>query len=102
MNRIALLVFTFSMLCANVFVLAQDGSPLLLRHPSISREHIAFVSAGDIWIVGREGGDARRLTAGTGIETDPAFSPDGKQIAFTGEYDGNTDVYVVEATGGVP
>ena len=102
MNRIALLIFSLLLLCANFSALAQAESPLLLRNPSISREQIAFVSAGDIWIVGREGGDARRLTAGTGIETDPVFSPDGKQIAFTGEYDGNTDVYLVEAAGGVP
>jgi tricorn protease len=102
MNRIVLLAFTIFMLCVNVPVLAQAESPLLLRNPSISRAQIAFVSAGDLWIVGREGGDARRLTAGTGIETDPVFSPDGKLIAFTGEYDGNTDVYVVEAAGGVP
>ena len=83
-------------------VLAQTGSNLLLRNPTISRDQIAFVYAGDLWIIGREGGDARRLTAGTGIETDPIFSPDGKLIAFTGEYEGNTDVYVVETAGGVP
>ena len=50
----------------------------------------------------RGGGEARRLTAGAGIETDPVFSPDGTLIAFTGEYDGNLDVYVVPAAGGVP
>lgn len=102
MNRISLLAFIVMVFCANVSVLAQSESPLLLRNPSISRDQIAFVSAGDLWIVGREGGDARRLTAGTGIETDPIFSPDGRLIAFTGEYDGNTDVYVVEVGGGVP
>src|SRR5262249_19012606 len=56
----------------------------------------------DLWIVKREGGEAQRLTTGPGVETDPIFSPDGKQIAFTGEYEGNTDVYVVPADGGVP
>src|SRR5262249_53464155 len=54
------------------------------------------------WIVGREGGAARRLTTGVGVETDPVFSPDGKQIAFTGDYEGNYDVYVVPVEGGVP
>lgn len=73
MNRIALLVFMTLLLCVNDSLQAQAGSPLLLRNPSISREQIAFVSAGDLWIVARDGGDARRLTAGTGIETDPVF-----------------------------
>lgn len=102
MYRIALLVFAFVLLCSDVTIMAQSESPLLLRNPSIRGDRIAFVYAGDIWIVGREGGDARRLTAGTGIETSPSFSPDGKFIAFTGEYDGNVDIYVVESGGGVP
>jgi tricorn protease len=61
-----------------------------------------FVYAGDLWIVNREGGEAKRLTTGAGTETDPIFSPDGSMIAFTGEYDGNVDGYVVPASGGVP
>jgi len=55
-----------------------------------------------LWSVPRDGGEAARLTSGTGTETDPAFSPDGKLVAFTGEYDGNVDVFVVPASGGVP
>src|SRR5262249_42717692 len=82
--------------------LAQSGGPLLLHHPTVSQTQIAFSFAGDLWIVGRDGGDARRLTSGVGQETDPFFSPDGTQVAFTGEYDGNTDVYVMPASGGVP
>jgi tricorn protease len=74
----------------------------LYQNPTINRTHIVFVYAGDLWIVAREGGNARRLTNGVGLETDPIFSPDGAQIAFTAEYDGNTDVYVVAASGGVP
>ena len=61
-----------------------------------------FSYAGDLWAVDRDGGDARHLTDGAGVETDPAFSPDGSLIAFTGEYDGNQDVYVMPAEGGVP
>ncbi len=80
----------------------QSDKPLLLRNPTASRSQIAFSYAGDIWIVGRAGGEARRLTAGPGAETRPIFSPDGLTIAFTGEYDGNQDVYVVPAAGGVP
>ena len=76
--------------------------PLLLQKPTVSRTQVAFSFAGDLWIVGREGGEARRLTNGVGRETEPFFSPDGSLVAFTGEYDGNVDVYVVEAAGGVP
>ncbi|HMV46763.1 MAG TPA: PDZ domain-containing protein [Blastocatellia bacterium] len=74
----------------------------LFQKPTVNRTHIVFSYAGDLWIVPREGGDAKRLTTGVGVETDPRFSPDGTQIAFTGEYDGNVDVYTVPATGGVP
>jgi tricorn protease len=81
--------------------LADDG-PLLVQKPTLSKTHIVFAYAGDLWNVPREGGDAVRLTSGGGGETDPAFSPDGTKIAFTGEYDGNVDVFVVPASGGVP
>jgi len=77
-------------------------SPLLLQRPTISKTQIAFVYGGDLWVVGRNGGEATRLTTSAGIETNPCFSPDGTLIAFTGQYDGNTDVYVIPATGGVP
>jgi len=74
----------------------------LYQTPTLSRTSIAFAYAGDLWSVPREGGAARRLTTHAGIESDPHFSPDGSQIAFTGEYDGNTDVFVVPSEGGVP
>jgi tricorn protease len=82
----------------------QPGSqpPLLLRYPTVSATHIVFNYGGDLWIVPREGGDARPLTSGVGTETVPHFSPDGSMVAFTGEYDGNRDVYVVPSAGGVP
>src|SRR6516164_5616313 len=80
----------------------ENHTPLLLQKPTVSQTQVAFVYAGDLWIVPRQGGDARRLTTGVGLETDPIFSPDGTQIAFTGEYDGNLDVYVIPAAGGVP
>jgi tricorn protease len=83
--------------------LASDaGAPHLLQKPSVSRTQVTFSFAGDLWIVGREGGEARRLTNGVGRETEPFFSPDGSLVAFTGEYDGNVDVYLVESGGGVP
>src|SRR5690348_9004050 len=74
----------------------------LLRHPAVSRDLVAFEYAGDLWVVGREGGAARRLTATPGVESDPHFSPDGSLIAFTGVVGGNADVYVVPAAGGEP
>ena len=84
-------------------VAAQAANPYaLLRKPTVSKTEIAFSYGGDLWIVGRNGGEARRLTSDVGIEIDPIFSPDGSMIAFTGEYDGNEDVYVVSAAGGSP
>ncbi len=79
-----------------------DNQPLLLRHPTINRTQIVFSYANDLWSVSRQGGEAVRLTSGPGAETDPIFSPDGTQIAFTGEYDGNVDVFVIPAEGGTP
>jgi tricorn protease len=75
---------------------------LLPQKPTLSANQIAFTFAGDLWVVGREGGEARRLTSSPGLELDAHFSPDGKWLAFTGEYDGNLDVFVVSATGGEP
>jgi len=88
--------------------LISAASPLpaqgtrLLRHPAVSKDLVAFEYAGDLWVVGRSGGTARRLTATPGVETEPSFSPDGSLIAFTGTVGGNTDVYVVPAAGGDP
>lgn len=96
-----LLFSSFLAIVSAVGVYAQSGATLY-RQPSISKTEIVFSYAGDLWIVPRSGGDARRLTAGLGIEIGPYFSPDGSQVAFTGEYDGNTDVYVVPSSGGVP
>ena len=73
-----------------------------LQHPTLSRDLIVFCYAGNLWSVPRQGGRATRLTIGVDIETDPVFSPDGSTIAFTAEYDGNTDVFTIPATGGVP
>jgi tricorn protease len=74
----------------------------LLRHPTVSRDAIAFEYGGDLWVVSRNGGAARRLTATPEMETDPVFSPDGTRIAFSRTSGGNTDVCVVPVTGGEP
>ncbi len=81
---------------------AHAAGPLLMQKPTLSKTHIAFSYAGDLWVVSREGGEARLLTSGDGTKTDPVFSPDGSMIAFSGDYDGNVDVYVMPSTGGVP
>ena len=81
---------------------AYADKPHIYQHPALSQNLIAFAYAGDLWTVPRDGGRATRLTAGVGIETAPVFSPDGQTIAFTGEYDGNVDVFVMPASGGVP
>jgi tricorn protease len=86
--------------CLAVPVAAQGTR--LLRHPTVSRELVAFEYGGDLWVVSRNGGQARRVTSTQGIELDPFFSPDGSQIAYTSTVAGNTDVYVVPAAGGDP
>jgi tricorn protease len=74
----------------------------LLQKPAMNKTRIVFSYAGDLWTVSRQGGVAARLTAGTAVETEPAFSPDGETLAFSGEYDGNVDVFTMPAEGGVP
>ena len=92
-------VFLGVLLCA---LSAHAAGPLLMQKPTLSKTHIAFSYAGDLWLVARDGGEARLLTSGEGTKTDPVFSPDGSMIAFSGDYDGNVDVYVMPSAGGVP
>jgi len=80
---------------------AAEETPLLAQQPTLSKTSIVFTYGGYLWSVPREGGEARQLTTG-GHERFPVFSPDGNWIAFTGQYDGNTDVYVMPADGGAP
>lgn len=89
-------LFTFS------FFLVHAQETRLLREPDISATKIVFAYANDLWTVDKAGGTAQRLTSFPGIESFPKFSGDGKQIAFTGQYQGNTDVYVVPTAGGEP
>ncbi len=79
---------------------AKEGR--LLRQPDIYRNKVAFVYAGDIWMAPLKGGIARKLTSFDGLELFPKFSPDGKWIAFSGEYSGTREIYVMPAEGGVP
>ena len=87
-----------SLLSLSVF--AQETR--LLREPSVSDQAIVFVYANDLWTVSRNGGEARRLTSSPGSETNPYFSPDGKLIAFTANYSGNSEIYLVNASSGEP
>src|ERR1043165_2342086 len=83
---------------------SKAQGPLLLQTPTVSRMHIAFAYAGDIWVVERQGGEARRLTTYPGRDSNPVFSPDGSQVAFArynvagGPF--SWDVYVVSISGG--
>ena len=81
---------------------AATAQTRLLRTPTVSSTQIAFAYANNIWTVPRAGGSARRLTSFQGLTQNPHFSPDGKWIAFSGEYAGNLDVYVIAADGGEP
>src|SRR5262249_512085 len=81
---------------------AQSDPPFPLRFPSVSKAQIVFTYGNDLWTVPRDGGEAHHLTSGVGMEILPHFSPDGSMIAFTGEYDGNRDVYVIPSGGGIP
>jgi len=79
---------------------AQDTR--LLRQPTLSQDHVAFAHGGDLWVVDRSGGDARRLTSTPAVESDPHFSPDGRSIAFTSNRSGVAAVYVLPVAGGTP
>jgi tricorn protease len=81
---------------------ASRDDTRLLSQPAISHDHIAFVYADDLWICDLDGQNVRRLTSDQGVESNPVFSPDGSILAFSGQYDGNTDVYTIPATGGSP
>ena len=83
-------------------IFAQDDETRLLRFPATNGEQIVFTYAGNLFTVDMEGGVARQLTNHMGFEMFPRFSPDGTEIAFTGQYDGNTEVYLIPASGGEP
>jgi len=98
-NRMTVLMAM--LLCFAGRAAAAEETPLLAHAPTLSRTQIVFAYGGYLWSVPREGGEARQLTTG-GHEGLPIFSPDGNWIAFTGQYDGNFDVFVMPAEGGEP
>ncbi len=94
--------FLLVFLLGTMAVSAETGEARLLRFPAISGNQIVFTYAGDLYSVPVDGGTARRLTSDVGYEMFARFSPDGGKIAFTGQYDGNTEVFVIPAEGGSP
>jgi tricorn protease len=96
-------VLTVSLLLILRLVSAQNVTDTrLLWQPAVSKNMIAFIYAEDLWVANRDGSYPRRITVSEGVESNPVFSPDGSMIAFTGQYDGNTDVFIVPVIGGVP
>lgn len=99
-QRITFLILTLAFISIQISAFAQGTQ--LLREPTISENGIVFVHANDLWKVHKDGGKAIRLTSNIGGENNPHYSPDGTMIAFTGQYEGNSDVYVIPAEGGSP
>ena len=93
---VAILIFL------TIQVIFADEEARLLRFPTVYKDQVVFNYAGDLYTVKSEGGTARKLTNHDGIEMFPRFSPDGEWLAFTGQYDGNTEVYLMPSMGGIP
>lgn len=102
MKRIIFSLITVTIIFGFSFNAKAIDDARLLRYPDINNNLIAFVYAGDIWTVNANGGEARRLTSHNGLELFPKISPDGKWIAFSGEYSGTRQIYVIPSNGGVP
>src|SRR5262245_20821998 len=100
---LALLV-ALGVLASPPAVLAQPDSTdtRLLTMPAVSAKNIAFIYAEDLWVADLDGKNPRRLTTDLGVESHPVFSPDGQTIAFSAQYDGNTDAYTIPLSGGAP
>jgi tricorn protease len=99
------ILFRFLLAYAVVPLASAENLPnttRLLRFPATNGQQIVFCYAGELYTVARDGGVARRLTSGPGYSSFPRFSADGTQLAFTSQYDGNTEVYVMPSEGGVP
>ncbi|TKC00761.1 S41 family peptidase [Pedobacter cryophilus] len=96
------LTVIFTLFLSSVMFAQNTVDTRLLWQPTISKNAIAFIYAEDLWVANKDGSYPRRITVSEGTESNPVFSPDGSMIAFTGQYDGNTDVFVVPTAGGVP
>src|SRR5580700_1311943 len=94
--------FTLAALVGVALCTHAQINAALLRYPDVSRTQIVFTYANDLWVVPKEGGKALHLSSPPGVESFPKFSPDGKTIAYTADYDGNNSIYAVPAAGGIP
>jgi tricorn protease len=102
-RRVFAFIVIFSVIgCARLTAVQEAQEGRLLRFPDIYKDKIAFMYGGDLWLASSSGGTARRITSHPGRELFPKFSPDGKWLAFTGQYDGNFNVYVMPSEGGQP
>jgi tricorn protease len=102
LKSLALSVAVLAAAGVTIAARAEPTETLLLSQPATDGTQVAFVYAGDLWAARLDGSNVRRLTTDDGVESNPAFSPDGALIAFSAQYEGNTDVYTVPAAGGVP
>ena len=100
MKRLTAILAVVLFACGLCF--AQKQEPLLMQSPTVNSSHIVFAYGSQLWSVSRDGGLALKLTSGAGQKSNPHFSPDGKWIAFTAQYGGNSNVYVMPAEGGEP
>ncbi|MEM9390224.1 MAG: PDZ domain-containing protein [Bacteroidota bacterium] len=97
-----LFLFTLLIFCSLKLNATDPVNTRFMHQPAISQENIAFIYANDLWVANHDGSNPIRLTIDEGVESNPHFSPDGKTIAFSAQYDGNTDVFTIPVTGGVP
>lgn len=96
------LLFALALIASSMSLKAASEEARLLRFPTVGGDKIVFTYAGNLYSVGIDGGAAVKLSSHVGYESFPKISPDGKTIAFTGQYDGNTEVYTIPVTGGEP
>jgi tricorn protease len=99
---IAALLACGASLSPSVSARVDTADTRMLTQPAISASHVAFIYAGDLFVADLSGANVRRLTTDEGVESNPVFSPDGKTLAFSAQYDGNVDVFAVPITGGAP
>src|ERR1700722_3474925 len=93
--RLSLAFFATAALYAEDAAIPAQIDARMLQMPAVSKSEIAFVYGGNIWVAPKDGGTALRLSAPRGLDQFPRFSPDGTELAFTGNYDGNADLYIM-------